>query len=260
MTETAAPARRVTRTRVGIIGGGPAGLMLSHLLSRAGIDNVVLESRDHDTIAATHRAGILEQPSVDMLVQSGVDGRIGEVGDEHAGIDLRIHGESHPLDFPELVDATVTLYAQNEVFLDLLARGIDPYPGSVRYLDALDAAGIGSAVVSSSRNARGVLAAAGLADRFEVVVDGVVAAERGLPGKPRPDTYTHAAELLGVPTARCVVVEDAESGVQAGAAGDFAHVVGVDRGTGRDRLRAAGADVVVDDLGELVADVRQVRR
>ena len=149
---------------------------------------------------------------------------------------------------------------KNEVFLDLLARGIDPYPGSVRYLDALDAAGIGSAVVSSSRNARGVLAAAGLADRFEVVVDGVVAAERGLPGKPRPDTYTHAAELLGVPTARCVVVEDAESGVQAGAAGDFAHVVGVDRGTGRDRLRAAGADVVVDDLGELVADVRQVRR
>lgn len=121
MTETAAPVRRVTRTRVGIIGGGPAGLMLSHLLSRAGIDNVVLESRDHDTIAATHRAGILEQPSVDMLVQSGVDGRIGEIGDEHAGIDLRIHGESHPLDFPELVDATVTLYAQNEVFVDLAA-------------------------------------------------------------------------------------------------------------------------------------------
>ena len=111
----------VTRTRVGIVGGGPAGLMLSHLLSKQGIDNVVLESRDHETIANTHRAGILEQPSVDMLTGTGVDGRVKTVGDEHRGIFLRFDGESHALDFPELVGATVTLYAQNEVFVDLAA-------------------------------------------------------------------------------------------------------------------------------------------
>ena len=111
----------VTRTRVGIVGGGPAGLMLSHLLARQGIDNVVLESRDPETIAHTHRAGILEQPSVEMLTDMGVDGRVRTVGDEHRGIILRFDGESHALDFPELVGATVTLYAQNEVFVDLAA-------------------------------------------------------------------------------------------------------------------------------------------
>lgn len=109
------------RTRVGIVGAGPAGLMLSHLLARAGVDNIVLDRRSHEEIAHTHRAGILEQPSVDMLTQTGVDGRIGELGDEHEGIDLRFGGESHLLHFPELVGATVTLYAQNEVFVDLAA-------------------------------------------------------------------------------------------------------------------------------------------
>jgi p-hydroxybenzoate 3-monooxygenase len=113
-------------TRVGIIGGGPAGLMLSHLLSCAGIENLVVEARDRDTIHHTHRAGILEAGSVAMLRDTGVDGRIDTLGDEHSGIDLRFGGESHLLDFRELVDATVTLYAQNEVFLDLsLARERD---------------------------------------------------------------------------------------------------------------------------------------
>lgn len=104
-----------------IVGGGPAGLMLSHLLAKRGIDNVVVEKRDHDTIYNTHRAGILEQQAVKMLTDTGVDGRVLTVGDEHDGIDLRFNGESHLLHFPELVDATVTLYAQNEVFLDLAA-------------------------------------------------------------------------------------------------------------------------------------------
>lgn len=149
---------------------------------------------------------------------------------------------------------------KNEIFLELLARGIEPYPGTVRYLDALDAAGIDSAVVSSSKNARGVLEAAGLAGRFDVVVDGLVAAADGLPGKPRPDTFLRGAELLGHAPDRCVVVEDAESGVRAGAAGGFAHVVGVDRGAGRATLAEAGADVVVDDLDELVADARAAAR
>ncbi len=111
----------VTRTKVGIVGGGPAGLLLSHLLAKQGIDNVVVEKRDHETIKNTHRAGILEQQAVKMLTDTGVDGRVLTVGDEHEGIDLRFNGESHALNFPELVDATVTLYAQNEVFVDLAA-------------------------------------------------------------------------------------------------------------------------------------------
>lgn len=116
-----AQAARILKTKVGIIGGGPAGLMLSHLLSKSGIENIVVEMRDHETIRNTHRAGILEAQAVSMLTDSGVEGRVLTHGDEHAGIDLRFNGESHPLDFRELVDATVTLYAQNEVFVDLAA-------------------------------------------------------------------------------------------------------------------------------------------
>ncbi|MGN6239626.1 MAG: HAD family hydrolase, partial [Cellulosimicrobium cellulans] len=97
--------------------------------------------------------------------------------------------------------------------------------------------------------------AAGLADRFEVVVDGNVAAREHIAGKPAPDTYLRAAELLGVPAAAAIVVEDALSGVQAGAAGGFGLVLGVDRGVGADALRAHGADVVVADLGDLDATV-----
>lgn len=134
-------------------------------------------------------------------------------------------------------------------------EGIEPYPGSVRFLDAVTAAGALVAVVSSSRNAPGVLAAAGLAERFEVVVDGNVATAEQLPGKPAPDTYLHAAERLGVPAAQAIVVEDAISGVRAGAAGPFGLVIGVDRGVGAQALREHGADVVVADLGELDAGV-----
>lgn len=125
-------APSVLNTQVGIIGGGPAGLMLSHLLSRAGIENIVVESRSREDIYATHRAGILEAGTVSMLTDTGVDGRVLTQGDEHSGIDLRFGGESHPLDFRDLVGATVTLYAQNEVFHDLAhARKRDG--GDVRY-------------------------------------------------------------------------------------------------------------------------------
>jgi HAD superfamily hydrolase (TIGR01509 family) len=130
--------------------------------------------------------------------------------------------------------------------------GVEPYAGSVALLDRLAELGVAVAVVSSSRNTRAVLAAAGLADRFTVVVDGLVAADEKLAGKPRPDTYVRAALLLGAPIERSVVVEDAVSGVAAGRAGDFGLVVGVDRGVGADTLRRAGADVVVSDLSELV--------
>lgn len=145
---------------------------------------------------------------------------------------------------------------KNIDFLETLEReGIAAYPGTLRLLEWLEQRGIRAAVVSSSRNAGPVLAAAGLAERLPVVVDGLVAASRGLPGKPAPDTYEYAARLLGVPHERAVVMEDALSGVAAGKAGGFAAVVGVDRGAGVDALRRAGADVVVSDLAELVPTV-----
>jgi HAD superfamily hydrolase (TIGR01509 family) len=143
--------------------------------------------------------------------------------------------------------------AKNVAFSTILREdGVTAYPGSLALIDHLESVGALMAIVSSSQNARAVLEAAGLLDRFSVIVDGVLAAQRGLPGKPAPDTYTYAASLLGVPTLGSVVVEDAISGVAAGAAGDFGLVVGVDRGAGVAELSAAGADIVVSDLAELV--------
>jgi beta-phosphoglucomutase family hydrolase len=142
---------------------------------------------------------------------------------------------------------------KNKVFNDIVeAGGVKPYEGSVRFVDAALARGLKVAVVSSSRNAPAVLKAAGLSDYFPVVVDGVVAVAEGLPGKPSPATYEYAARLLGLPSAECVVVEDAVSGVQAGTAGSFHSVIGVDRGAGRQALLDAGATLVVNDLAELL--------
>jgi beta-phosphoglucomutase family hydrolase len=142
--------------------------------------------------------------------------------------------------------------AKNRIFAEMLERdGIDPYPGTVALIDRLAAAGKPLAVVSSSRNAEQVLRAARLRDRFAAVVDGVVAAAEGLPGKPAPDTFLRAAELLGAAPERAVVFEDAASGVEAGRRGGFGLVVGVDRGAGRAALEAAGAHLIVEDLGEL---------
>ena len=107
--------------------------------------------------------------------------------------------------------------------------------------------------MSSSKNAGTVLRAAGIAERFAAVVDGVVAVEQHLAGKPEPAMFIHAAECLGVTPADAVVVEDASSGVASGRAGDFALVIGVDRGGNREALVAAGADIVVEDLEETLA-------
>ena len=140
---------------------------------------------------------------------------------------------------------------KNDLVLSLLRReGVAPYPGTVAYLDSLpgDAR---LAIVSSSRNAEEVLRAAGLFDRFEHIVDGNLASHEGLPGKPAPDTYLHGARLLGVDPAATVVYEDAVSGVQSGAAGNFGAVIGVDRGVGAAQLAAAGATHVVADLEEI---------
>jgi beta-phosphoglucomutase family hydrolase len=161
--------------------------------------------------------------------------------------------EGQPTDSPEAGTVCGLGNRKNLVFSELVAsHGVRPYPGSVLLLDELAERGIALAVVSSSRNARVVLAAAGLADRFRLLVDADVASRERLAGKPAPDTYAWAARHFGVPNAEAVVFEDAVSGVAAGRAGGFGLVVGVDRGVGPDALRGAGADLVVSDLGDLV--------
>jgi beta-phosphoglucomutase family hydrolase len=134
----------------------------------------------------------------------------------------------------------------------LESRGVEAYAGSAELVRALRAAGFGTAVVSSSRNCRAVLEAASIADLFDVRVDGEVAAQLGLPGKPRPDTFLAAARDLGVDPERAVVFEDAISGVQAARDGGFGLVIGVARHGDPEELRRNGADLVVDDLAELL--------
>jgi len=133
-------------------------------------------------------------------------------------------------------------------------QGVEVYPASRPYLEAVRAAGLRTAVVSSSANAEQVLAVAGLSDLIDHRVDGVTARERGLPGKPNPDTFLAAAADLGVPKEEAVVYEDALSGVAAGRAGHFGLVIGVDRLDHAEALREHGADVVVKDLSELLED------
>jgi HAD superfamily hydrolase (TIGR01509 family) len=143
---------------------------------------------------------------------------------------------------------------KNERFNEILARDhIAPYPGTVAVLELLDELGTAQAIVSSSKNARAVLAAAGMPDRFEVVVDGVTSATRHLASKPAPDSFLLAAELLGAEPRSTAVVEDAVAGVGAGVAGGFGYVLGVDRGGNAEALEAAGASAVVADLAETLA-------
>lgn len=115
----AAPEVTRSRATVGIVGGGPAGLMLSHLLQRTGIDSVVIDSRTRETIETTHRAGILEAGSVRLLTETGVSDRVHRDGYRHDGIELRFGGEGHRIDFEHLVGESVWLYPQTDVFIDL---------------------------------------------------------------------------------------------------------------------------------------------
>ncbi len=144
---------------------------------------------------------------------------------------------------------------KNDLVLELIKKdGVQPYEGSVAFVKAAREAGLRRAVVSSSANCQDVLRAAGIEDLFEARIDGKVTDEKQLKGKPAPDTYLAGAAALGVEPAAAAVFEDAVSGVEAGAAGHFGHVVGVDRVHHRAALLAHGADVVVDDLGELILD------
>jgi beta-phosphoglucomutase family hydrolase len=174
---------------------------------------------------------------------------------------LASRGISVPLGTPGDPSTADTVWGignrKNDVFTRVLdEEGIEAYPGSLALVDRLAAAGIPMAVVSSSKNARWVLTAAHLLDRFPIVVDGVTAGEQGLGSKPAPDMFLHAARALGVEPAQAVVFEDAISGVAAAHAGSFGLVVGVDRGAGEEALRSAGASIVVDDLAEF-SEVRE---
>ncbi|MBN2241848.1 MAG: beta-phosphoglucomutase family hydrolase [Acidobacteria bacterium] len=133
------------------------------------------------------------------------------------------------------------------------ANGVEVYPDSIECVRRFKAAGLRMAVVTSSRNCDTVLHSAGIGGFFDVRVDGNVIRERGLRGKPEPDSFLFAAELLGAEPARAVVIEDAISGVQAGRAGGFGLVVGVGRHGNLQELRANGADIAVRDLSELPA-------
>jgi beta-phosphoglucomutase family hydrolase len=142
---------------------------------------------------------------------------------------------------------------KNELVLELIHRdGVQPYEGSVRFVKAARDAGLRRAVVSSSTNCHDVLVAAGILDLFEEIVDGVVAEREHLAGKPAPDTFLAAARKVGVAPTRAAVFEDALAGVEAGRAGSFGLVVGVDRVGQADALSQHGADVVVKDLAELL--------
>ncbi|MBY5162439.1 HAD family hydrolase [Salsipaludibacter albus] len=142
---------------------------------------------------------------------------------------------------------------KNDLVLRLMhERGVEPFPGAVRFVDAARDAGLETAVVSSSRNAVASLKSAGIFDRFSVIVDGVVAAGQGLPGKPSPDTYLEGARRLGVEAGEAAVVEDAVSGIEAGRLGGFRTVIGIGEGDQAGRLTEAGADPVVADLADLL--------
>jgi beta-phosphoglucomutase family hydrolase len=144
---------------------------------------------------------------------------------------------------------------KNELVLHMIReRGVEVYEGSVRYLEAARDAGLRRAVVSSSANTSDVLVAAGVEGFFEARIDGVVAEREGLRGKPAPDTFLAGARALGVPPTQAAVFEDALAGVEAGRAGGFAYVIGVDRVGQAEALREHGASIVVSDLSELLED------
>ncbi|MGH4031153.1 HAD family hydrolase [Actinomycetota bacterium Odt1-20B] len=165
------------------------------------------------------------------------------------GIELPQGG---PEDAPDLPTVQGLANRKNVLVLEKIRTGgVEAYDGTLRYVEAVRAAGLATAVVSSSANCRDVLRAVDAEPLFDVRIDGVVAAERRLPGKPRPDTFLAAAGDLGVEPAQAAVFEDALAGMDAGRAGRFGYVVGVDRVGQADALKAHGADRVVADLAEL---------
>ncbi|MCX0241991.1 beta-phosphoglucomutase family hydrolase [Streptomyces drozdowiczii] len=160
--------------------------------------------------------------------------------------------EGTPDDPPDARTVNGVGNRKNELLLEKIRTdGVEPYEGTLRYIDAVRAAGLATAIVSSSANTRDVLHSIDAEQLFDVRIDGVVARERSLPGKPHPDTFLAAARDLGVDASRAAVFEDALAGMDAGRSGHFGFVVGVDRVGQTDALYAHGADRVVKDLAEL---------
>jgi len=161
--------------------------------------------------------------------------------------------EGDPDDPPDAPTVNGLGNRKNVLLLEMIrTQGVEPYEGSVRYVRAVRDAGLRRAVVSSSANAHDVLVAAGIDDLFEARIDGIVARREQLRGKPAPDTFLAGAKALGLTPAEAVVFEDALAGVEAGRAGRFGYVVGVDRVGQAEALKAHGADIVVEDLAELL--------
>ena len=157
------------------------------------------------------------------------------------------------IDVTESVVLSIGERKQALVEQALRSGGVEAFPGSVRWVRELRAAGVQTAVVSSSTNSRAVLRSAGIDELFDEVVDGRDVARLGLRGKPAPDGFLEAAARLAVPPDRAIVVEDALAGVAAGRAGEFGLVLGVARSAAPADLLAAGADIVVDDLAEMAS-------
>jgi beta-phosphoglucomutase family hydrolase len=142
---------------------------------------------------------------------------------------------------------------KNNLVQEMIRRdGVETYAGSVRYVRLARDSGMKTAVVSSSANTKEILEVTGITGLFDTIVDANVAGERGLAGKPAPDTFLAGAEGLGAKPSQCAVFEDAIAGVQAGRAGNFGYVVGVDRAGHADALKENGADIVVTDLKFLI--------
>lgn len=158
------------RTQVGIIGAGPAGLMLSHLLHRAGIESIVIDNRSREEIESTIRAGILENGTVDLLTETGVSDRVLTDGDRHEGIEFRFDGEGHRIDFKDLVDRAVWLYPQHEVLKDLIAARLRD-GGDVRFGVAA------SEVTDTTSDTPRIVGTDANGDRLEIVADFVVGAD-----------------------------------------------------------------------------------
>jgi beta-phosphoglucomutase family hydrolase len=170
---------------------------------------------------------------------------------------LQSRGIDLPLGTADDSPGDETIYGlglrKNDLVLKLIRdEGVQPYEGSVRFVERAREQGLHTAVVSSSTNCRDVLVAAGIESMFEARIDGELAEREHLAGKPAPDTFLAGAKAVEAEPAQCAVFEDAEAGVEAGRAGHFGHVIGVDRTGHAQALRDHGADVVVQDLAELL--------
>ena len=209
-----------------------------------------------DSVLADSRAGVgADMPpfDADRDYRLYVDGRRREDGIRAfvTSRGIRIP-PGHPEDGPDAWSVAGLAARKNDLFLAAVARdGVHVYPGTVALLERLRGGGVPVGLVTASRNAQALLEAAGLESAFDVIVDGQVAADQGVPGTPDPAMFLEAARRIGVAPERAVVIEDAVSGVKAGRIGGFGLVVGIDHDGYREHLEAAGADVVLGDVGQL---------